>query len=986
LPADIEALVCSWAYAVAELVLSETAAPILDLVQSTDTVTKSLPNGVFGPKREDFSFGMGANPYPQRTSSLGLRKSAPELQRPASIVVESTMSPSPEPESAMPKGAGIPGLPELATYRAELVMMQRKMLEQLGAQHGWLAGWAAMRRVQGKHLDEIDINGEQLKIHHIPDRTSSLVCPALLTALESETAFRGNYQRLSDQAMRYYALATQSKSVDAIICDLAMLKYEQGDFVSTEQHLKHLLPSFEALGSTALQTDVLYLYALCLKKLDRWKDYIKICLQLLAQVCEKRMARTFPCANVGRALEEEQFDISGLLPELVLLSQRLGKEIFRPADNFFSDVHVDLDIMHPEGMDGFALHLRFRHVLDDIFDLEQTRIRLISVDATQEIWLTNDQPSTVKPGSNDLELRSSTVTLGEYFVDKILFKAGNVCFTHEMRSRTNTVPLANNIQQPDLPASQPELYKRPFVFLYPSEHSFNAELSLVKDIHIDRFRFFEIALSSGRNDICSLQLRLRPMTAGLRLHLADTQWEGVERLENEDKTPGTLAIGSLVASQNAVVRVPYSLEQTTTNVSVRLQAQYITATGAFTFLSSATLRHELPLDVDVDDIFHLDLLFSNFTIRTTNKSPLTILHTELGDSPAYDVRSPPSLGDEMTVFDKSPAKLLYQINPRLEGIAVTKKDAALALGVHYISIDELVSATVQMKFASDLQRSELQSFSRLLLPLVADRSRQIYDSEGTETAAILNQVQVQSYDDFGWDEIVGILPEAVRPSLTGWLKKWHSDNPHLPLECRGKVADKASRRITIAVDVPTIDMVFSASLAVLEPERCIGTGSYILTLGKPISTKLSITHTDKWSSNVIFGGNLTVTKQEPVFICEIQADPDIWLIGGSRRMHFKPKSGSEHHIELLLIPLKTGNHFLPSIDIQLVQSPDIEGSNDPERPPPTSYETHYESGGQMVQVIRDAHTTEVRVVDSTDAAALPSSRPSTASKVATEPG
>lgn len=967
--------------------MSETAAPVLDLVQSNDTATKPLYNGIFGPKREDFSFGMGANPYPQRTSSLGMRKSAPELQRPASIATGSTISPPSEPEPTVPNGAGIPGLPELATYRAELVMMQRKMLEQLGAQHGWYAGWASMRRAQGKHLDEIDINGEQLEINYNSHNASNLVCPTLIPALESEIAFRDKYIRLSEKAMRYYALATQSKPVDSIICDIAMLKYEQDDYDSTEQYLKHLLPNFGTLGYSAMQTDVLYMYALCLNKLGRWKDYIKTGLQLLAEVCGKRMARTSFCTNARRALEDEQFHVSGMLPELVSLSHHLEKEILRSADHYFSDINIDLDITHLEGMDGFALHLHFGHVLDDVFDLEEVRARLVNVDdPTQEIWLTTVRSSTVKPGGNDVELKSLTVTLGAFLVDKILFKAGNLCFTYELRSKLNLDLRANEIQRSDLLTSQAQPLKPSLVFLYPSEDSFNAELSLAKGIHVDRFRFFEIILSSGRNDITSLKLRFKPMTAGLRLHLADTHCEGVERLDDENEKPGTLALGSLVANQIYVVKVPYSLEQTIKDVSVRLQARYLTATGTFNFLSSSTLRHELPLDVDVDDIFHQDTLFSNFTIRTTNQSPLMILETELVDSPVYDVRSPPSLGDAMMVFDKSPAKLLYQITRKSAGIAVTKKDAALALGVHYLSIDELVCATVQRKFAADLQRSKLQPLSRLLLPLVADRSRQICDSVSTEIAVILNDIRTPSYDAFGWDEVVRTLPKAVQHTLTGWLKKWHNDNPRLPLDFRGEIADVVSRRITIAVDVPTIDVVFNASLGFPKQEHCIRPGSYILTWGKPISTQLAITHTDKWSSGLIFGRNQTSAKQEDVFVCEIQADPDIWHIGGMRRMHFKIKPGSKHYIDLVLIPLKLGNHLLPSVEIQSVQIANTEGSNNPVHAPSTSCETHYLSGGQKVQVIRDVHTTDAHVVDFPDVVALPSSRPSTASKVVTEPG
>ncbi|KAI7080474.1 hypothetical protein KC352_g41589, partial [Hortaea werneckii] len=142
-PEDIEALVSSWTYAMADLVLSETAAPVLELAANGEQ--GQLGNAAAAPKRADFEFAMGANPYPTRSSSLmTARKSAPELKRPPSVPNSELMSPpSSSGTDAAPKGAGVPGLPELATYRAELVMLQRKMLEHIAAQSGWRAGWAA---------------------------------------------------------------------------------------------------------------------------------------------------------------------------------------------------------------------------------------------------------------------------------------------------------------------------------------------------------------------------------------------------------------------------------------------------------------------------------------------------------------------------------------------------------------------------------------------------------------------------------------------------------------------------------------------------------------------------------------------------------------------------------------------------------------------------------------------------------------------------
>ncbi|KAK3113130.1 hypothetical protein LTR53_009867, partial [Teratosphaeriaceae sp. CCFEE 6253] len=509
---DIESLVCSWTYAVADLVLTETAASVLDHVPSE---SKATPNGVNKLKRSDFDFAMGASPYPQRGSSLVIRKSAPELQRPASIAVESLASP---PSSAgtdlAAKSTAVPGLPELATYRAELLMVQRRMLEGPAAHRGWRAGWAFVKYRKCNAnctLNDVDLDSDaeeqptpEVEIPRAGPVVSQPLLAHLAHDLGSETNFHVAYERLSEQAMRYFALATQTKSVEAIIGDLAVLKRQQGDVASAEAYLRHLLPSFEQDGWSTTKAEVLSFYADCLKQLDQTKEYVEVALHLLGSSARKRIARKLPKSRPAPTISlDDGFDVAGLLAEVIKASANLSSEVTAHFDEYFSDLELGQDVIHLDKRDGFSLRLRFRHVLPDVTELDQVSLRLVSSEnADQEIWLISEGPVTAQPGLVELDIETTVTAFGPFLADSVVLKAGKVRFVHDFKPESGPV-LRLNDEEP-LAARPPDLsHTQPVVFIYPAEHALDAQASVRTDIHIDKPRWLRLSLSSGWNDIQS---------------------------------------------------------------------------------------------------------------------------------------------------------------------------------------------------------------------------------------------------------------------------------------------------------------------------------------------------------------------------------------------------------------------------------------------------------------------------------------------------
>ncbi|KAI7283060.1 hypothetical protein KC352_g5948, partial [Hortaea werneckii] len=483
-------------------------------------------------------------------------------------------------------------------------------------------------------------------------------------------------------------------------------------------------------------------------------------------------------------------------------------------------------------------------------------------------------------------------------------------------------------------------------------------------------------INSGWNEIEDLELKLRPTSAGLRLHLADVAGGKARN--------GQLEFGSLGKGANVTIEVPYTVEQATPDISLRFEAQYHTPKGTFTISQAVTLRHRLPFDVEVDDMFRLDTLFSTFAVCSTGCAPIMLLDAELHDSSVYEVESPPSLGLPITVFDQAPANLLYKIRRKASKAAqAMRKDAPLALRLRYIGSHNLIIAALKESFTQHLHEHELGGLSRLLIPLLLERCKQL-SKDKFETAVILRQVFVPSYEDFGWAEIMSFLPDAVQPELSDALRKWHQHASHFELDFTGPIADEVHGQITIPVEVPTIDFVHSVEFALHESNHDQPQKLQTLRSGKPLQASVSIRSNDRWSSRSVFGGNKNSDAHSPEFAMEIQADPDTWLVGGHRRVHFKPSKEQTSNFEITLIPIRPGRHLLPSVDIRPAPEVKGEGHNAQTAQPSFSCETYCEAAGRKVQVIRDVRTVKVHIQESLGPASNAS--PSAGSRAVTGSG
>lgn len=987
---DIDSIVYSWTYTVAGQILEDTASTSVE--QFSDLGRRqSLSNGALANHKLPYSYG-GASAHPQRTTSLPPRKSrVSELQVDRTSLQSASesdlmMSPPLRPSIDNTKSGSVaPGLLELVTYRAELLMMQRKMMELLAKQRNWLAGWASIREHATSKLEDVDLNGPEERsgdnVKDLTQEASRLLTPGLASTLDSKETFHDAYERLSDRAMRLHVAATQTKSAESIMGDLAILKSQQGDYGYAVSYFQHVLPLYAADGWSLMEDDALRMHAKCLKALNRREEYVTTLLALVVKACGRAKAPKL-WTRESKSIDEV-VNVAGVLPELVAFSETLDADITNPAKQFFSDIRLDREVMHHEDKDGFALRLRLRHLLDDEIELDQVSARLVHFeDQNQEIWLADSRPSRLKRGLNDFELETSTIAFGPYLIDKIVVRSKKLLFVEEMLPKNETEQTAPDITDSEKAGASFKAHNPSWIFLYPGHHALSADISLARDIIVDKPRHLEIRLNSGWNEVDNVEIRLKPASAGLRLHLADALFEGVELSSDAPAKSGQISLAGLKPDSAALVKVPYSLEQAAKEIFVRLDLRYYTSKGCFSLPTSVRLPTELPLDVDVNDIFQLEALFSNFTVRTTRGTPLSITQATLEPSAVYHVEAPPVLPMPMTVFDKQPTRMVYKITRKeAERGPVDKRAAALALRVQYHSIDDLIANTLRETLSKTLEQSPFDSLSRLILPLLCDRTKQLTLRGDLEMAVLLHEAKVPSFEEIGWSEVIAALPTSVQQPLANWLKSWHSDNAHISLE-QEAVALELQHSITMAVDVPRVDSVHQVSLSLMGQQEQHQNDLPITVLGEPVKAKLTVKYSRNWSNRTIFEGvgndGEHHDQQAKRFVLDIQADPDSWLVGGQRRGHFEANDGDTLSFDIILVPLKLGLQPLPNVDIQVEQANgEAESSNNPHEPSVLSNETHYTSAGQFVQVIRGLRTSRVHVQESPSSALLPS-RPGTA--------
>jgi hypothetical protein len=512
-------------------------------------------------------------------------------------------------------------------------------------------------------------------------------------------------------------------------------------------------------------------------------------------------------------------------------------------------------------------------------------------------------------------------------------------------------------------------------------------------MHLDRNRSLEIELSSGWNDVLNGELHIRAATAGLRLQTSDISLIDGDFEILKKSEAGIIRFGPFHKQSKVKIRVPYSLEHDVNDISLRLEISYNTSDATFFFATNPSISTALPLGVNVQDVFKHKALFSKFTISSATNSPLRLLSSKLDDSDIFEARSGGPLRNPVVIFPRQPASLLYTIThrptPLVHSGSRKKQKSSLSLTLHYICLDEEIDQTVCSALSTALRDSPFEPYSRLIVPTVLAQLRSHISANYLERTDLLGELFPSILSGLTWREYFTGLGrnndgQDIAGLIAQWIQTWCEQTPVItlkPMTISSETIAK-SRSIIIPVDVPSVTVVYTADIKLLNKAT---NGDAVAVSNQPIPASLQIKWTRIWDMSPLppkqrleqSVGAASELSRDMEFVYEVSAATDTWLIGGMWKGHFKiPSSKDRVRHELLefpnlLIPLKEG--YLPYPHIEIKPTPigklaadgqnggsvQVPSSEEAENSDVVTCETDYKNMGEVIRVISNARKTTV---------------------------
>lgn len=991
----IDNVVSSFTFSVTQQILAQTATKALPIPASN----LAPMNATDGPDQEKATIPEPKTMmHPARSSSLITnpppRATSPGVfpgRRASSTAIESNASVS----STFLKA----GLEDLAAGRAQIYILSRVVLERLGKKREWSVGWEEVQSSNGGtgDMEEVDLDSDSKETPKELDKGSPSLQGVdnklLRTALESQDDFNRLYEILTDKALRHFSVAGHTQSVQANMADLAVLRYHLDDYAGAASYLYRITRFYRESGWEQIQMSMLVMYTRCLKELKRNDDYIRAAIDLLAKAAGHAKSDYFRKSGVKLGHEDalealEDVSVDGYLTELMTIVPTLQHDFAVSLKYFFARVEVEGAARYHEGRDSFSIQLKLRYLLPDDLHIDKAKARLVPVTAGQarDIWLDLHEPMDLKHGINRLQFQSNVsiplrilwypltlaqVTIpGTYVVKQLVLYSSKMVMSYETEST------------PPAMTQSMDFFKCPRIRLYQRADSFDVKLAASQNLHLDRQRALEVTFSSGWNDVANGEIHVRAATAGLRLQTAETKVLDGELEILKKSNPGVIRFGALPANSTVKLSLPFSLEQETSTLALKVEMSYTVGKEVFFLACSPTISVLLPLGVNVQDVFKRKALFSKFTISSATTNPLRLLSSSLSESDIYEACSGDEFMDSVVIYPRQSASLLYRINRRKTPIIPAggkkKQVSSLQLKLHYICLEEEIDNAVVSAITSSLKDTELHQYTRLIVPAILSVLHSRLSGYDLERAALLGELLTSTLVDTNWAPNFNGLhspPQQttdVPTQISTWVRAFHAAHPFIPLPPFVITPDTIaqSRSITIPVAVPSITVVHSADLQLTTPSpdgTDVSTDSDLVAVtNQPIPATLVLKHTRDWDSP-----DSPHRATDLSFTYELSAPSDNWLLGGRRKGGFKiPASGAPASLRfpVLLIPLREGYLPFPSLEVKAV--PVVGGGEKKvekekgdkvkeEELPRVTSECDYGNVAMLVRVFSDAFKTTV---------------------------
>ncbi|KAK4247574.1 trafficking protein particle complex subunit 10 [Corynascus novoguineensis] len=910
----IDNMVASFAFSVAQQILAQTSTKALPIPPST-LGTPEAEQKVSIPEPKTMM-------HPARSSSLRSQSPQAAPRSPIGFPGPSRADDVPAPPYLKA------GLEELAAQRAGLCALSRNILEGCGKKRGWTDGWASVPTVGEPDINDmeevsLDDNDEKAKSKsEITERLQSSVAGVdnalLRTALDNKDDFYRLYETLVDKALRHYTVANHTHAVQANMADLAVLKFHLGEFKEAAFYFYRVIPFYGENGWSLLELSMLVMYARCLKELKRLDDYVNKALrQLLCKAAaaerDRRQQRSqFRLGLTSTTQYPEPSAISGFLADLLEVSGSLDKEVKIPLTSLFCDMGLDGPPFYDDDQDSFSLFFDLHSLLVDEFEATSVSLRISSLSgAAKEIWLQSKGPLTIRPGPNKVKVQSTVMMAGAFEVDQVRLESNKVLLHYE-----------RDIRQPVDKAMA--VLKNPRINLYQRTNCLDVQLLAARDLQLDKKKSLDLEISTGWNDITSCEVKIKSATGGLRLVMSEAEVIGSP--QPTASQGGTFTFGPMRPNTSLKLRFPFTVEIDVLDVAVRAEVTYTTAKGTFTFFKASSVPISLALEVNVQDIFKHEALFSRFSVSTASDSPLRLLKSELHSSDLFESHFGQPSSHPIVVYPKQPASLLYKITRKPGSTLGPKVKKTLYLKLYYTVVQDEIEFLFKQALTTALEPTPLKEFSKVVVSKVLSAVKNGLSADDLEQATLLGELPTSFLSNINWEQqLPSLSPGSIENDTTGtaslptFLRTWLRAHPTLPLPQPSSAGPSPGNvnTILIPVDVPPVSVVHTADIRLQQPLPTVvasgnsesggfdDQGYPTVLVNQLLPATLHLKWTRIWdsadgatlapaatptspSAGVVGagGGGAAARDRDLEFEYEIVAASDTWLVGGRRKGHF----------------------------------------------------------------------------------------------------
>jgi len=950
-------IVSDWGFSASQCILEATSARSLSA--QLDPLLRQLRSktstSITGPEKDapDPINAVHRNGLPSRISSL----IAQGPTKPAPLAQESfPLATSLDAVRLLPPGTSRVGAQKVAAQRGDLLALARRVLSSLGLRHGgWPGGLADAASVSIGQED--DMQDVELESDSVQDKTNTQTSPAephtpitagvcnrmLLSALGSSSDFYAMYEELTTSALACYVVGDRKKAAEAMTADLAAVRFQLKDYSVAASYFRQLAPFYAKDDWSNLEIIMLGMYAQCLGHLGKVEEHVRIALRILAKTIRSTCGASKEFRIGAKRRMDTQKPISNTkmdIRDITSASQPLSQPVSVPMDQFFDGIRLDKYIRHSPELDGFGLSLRLRSLLPESFEAQTVQAKIVNtgVEQNSEIWLSADDVQMIEPGIVNISLQSNTMLPGWYTLSSIAIQSSNIIFMHDLFPTSSTPLLIR--PRDSMTSRQKTITDQQHILIWPAPTSLEARLTHYQSINLEQRKSINLKIASGKNDVSQGKLLLRAASAGLRLHTAEALAEQSALTIRDQSLPGSIGFGEISAHTTACIRIPYDLENDLRDIVVRSEIRYTTPEGEFTYACDSQISITLPLAINVEDIFTKDVLFAKFTIGTASSVPVRVANCHLEGNGDFDVECCALAGAELDVFALQPLSLVSKIRRirRGENNSDGRKPSRkkMLLHIDYRCLDDEICTAVEEVFSDALTPTPFRKYARLLKPMLLAALRTRIPMQDLEAIGLQREITLGTFDDYGWATILTGLPADLSGELAKWLRSWHEDHKTILLD--GAYIISPLQQLIVPVGIPQVHVVHTARLRPFIKPESPRSDLHTLAIGQGLPMELIITHTRKWHSD----SRQEADSQPLDFIYEVQANPDIWLIGGQRKAHFSARADQPMRVSLLLYPQTMGLLMYPAVEIHPVPS-DSE----------TLSETHNESQAESILVVPD---------------------------------